>query len=72
MWPTEFMVHEHRKEMQRVAAQMRLVNSVRTPQPSMVARWRNQVIASLSFFRRPAVIEVQPHPQSQPCLEPCP
>jgi hypothetical protein len=70
MWPTEFMVHEHRKEMQRVAAQVRLVNSVRTPHPSMVARWRNQVIASLSFFRRPPVIETQPI--TQPCLEPCP
>lgn len=25
MWPTEYMVHEHRKELQRAAAQVALV-----------------------------------------------
>jgi hypothetical protein len=32
MWPTEYMVHERRKELQRVAAQVALEHEATRPQ----------------------------------------
>ena len=49
MLPTEYMVHEHRKEMLRTAAQVRLVRLVQV-NPHPLNRWLTQVIAA---FRRP-------------------
>ena len=52
MWPSEYDILEHRKEMERSAAQARLARQLRT-QP-IFAAWLARGIASL---RRPAQIE---------------
>lgn len=56
MWPTEYMVHEHRKELQRVAAQVSLVRSAQAdpaPQPVRVNRLLNAVFNAIRRLRRP-------------------
>lgn len=62
MWQTEYMIHEHRKELLRVAAQVRLARLVRTERPPFT-RWLIRVFAA---FRRPPMIEME---MQQPCAE---
>ncbi len=75
MWPTEYMVHEHRKELQRVAAQVSLVreaSSAREAQPSRRAGWlafaaNARVFNAIRRFRRPrpaVTAEAAPCPQT--------
>jgi hypothetical protein len=55
MWPTEYMVHEHRKELQRVAAQVGLARQARQGDVQRTRRSRLQVLfaAIMASFRRP-------------------
>lgn len=57
MWPTEYMVHEHRKELQRVAAQVSLARAASLAveaQPSRRARWLTVVFNAI---RRPRPVD---------------
>lgn len=36
MWPSEYMLHEHRKDMLRIAAEIRLAREVRGERPSLM------------------------------------
>jgi hypothetical protein len=66
MWPTEYMVHEHRKDMARIAAQMRLVREAATTHPRTTKRWGWQVFAML---RRPQPSQPVTAAQTQCALE---
>ncbi len=63
MWHTEYMIHEHRKDMLRVAEQVRLARLARAERPPLT-RWLTRVFA---VVRRPSMIEPVPCPQ--PCAE---
>lgn len=58
MWPTEYTVHEHRKELLRTAAQVRLVQQVRVERTPLM-RWLTRVFVHFRL-RRPQPMNVQP------------
>lgn len=60
MWPTEAMVYEHQKDMQRIAAQERLAREVSAARPRSTKRWGWLVFAML---RRPQRSVTVPEPQ---------
>ncbi len=56
MWPTEYGVHEHRKDLERTAAEIRLVREVST-QPSHLLTVLFNVMRMFRFrLRRPQPI----------------
>ena len=61
MWPTEYGVHEHRKELERSAAQIRLAREVSTQPASRLTRLFN-VMRMFHFRRR------RPQPVMQPVI----
>ena len=66
MWPTESMIHEHRKEMERFAAQMRLIRQFEPERPHVtVTHWLTQVFATLRRPRLARRIEIVPVVQPQ-------
>ena len=64
MWPSEYMLNEHRKDMMRTAAEISLVNEARGERPSLIQsliRMVNQL-----RLRRPSrQIEIVPVAQPQ-------
>ena len=63
MWPSEYMLHEHRKDMLRIAAETRLAREAGVERPSliqMLARVFNQI-----RLRRPRQIDLIPAVQPQ-------
>jgi hypothetical protein len=64
MWPTEFMINEQHKEMQRVAAQVSLARSVQMPRRHWLA-----AVFNLIVIRRPRPVEsVESPAQTQPVV----
>ena len=65
MLPTEYMIHEHRKELERTAAEIRLIREAST-QPT---RWTTFVVNIMRMFRfrlrRP---NPTMHPKPQPMI----
>jgi hypothetical protein len=64
MWQSEYMIHEHRKDMLRIADQARLARLVRAERPP-ITRWLTHVFA---IVRRPPMIELE---TQRPCPPPC-
>jgi hypothetical protein len=66
MWPSEYMLHEHRKDMLRTAAEISLANEVRGERPSLIQsliRMFNQT--RLRRVRRSRPIAILPVAQPQ-------
>ncbi len=62
MWATEYMVHEHRKELLRAAAQAHLVREAQAQPRARVARWwAYELVRWLQSVRRPRQ-HLQPMP----------
>lgn len=53
MWATEYQIHEHRKELLRTAAQIRLAREAQAqPRRGVVRRWALEFAGWLQRFRR--------------------
>jgi len=63
MWPTEYVVHEHRKNLERTAAEIRLSREAST-QPT---RWMIHARNLMRMFR---IRRRRPQPMMQPKPQP--
>ena len=61
MWPSEYMLQEHRKDMLRIAAEISLANEVRQERPSLIQSL-TRVFNQLRFRRPSRQIEIIPVP----------
>ena len=73
MWPTEYTVHEHRKDLERTAAEVRLACEVRLANEvptQRLTRWLVRLVNLIRFdrrFRRHVIVQTEtPHLAGQP------